>query len=201
MSSNLKSAGGRVATDSAAQSGVQEGSSFFSLNCKYHIAPGARLVDLLNDCNCLLESGIGALEEHGCDDFDHTQWAALYMLRQAHGVYARIYELAYASAASINAMQPTSRAAFEASARPREAAGELFAEIASIAESLRALLVSHGDGAAAIDSPARALVCQIGALADSSAVALGNVSMHGGFEEWLLSPVGLSAYEAVRGSA
>lgn len=49
--------------------------------------------------------------------------------------------------------------------------------------------------------PSRVLVCQIGALADSSAVALGNVSMHGGFEEWLLSPVGLSAYEAVRGSA
>jgi len=34
-------------------------SIFFSLNANYLIAPGASLNGLLNDCNCLLESGIG----------------------------------------------------------------------------------------------------------------------------------------------
>lgn len=67
------------------------GEAFFDLAAKYCIAPGASLGDLFNDCDCLLESGVGGLEEAGCDAFTNAQWASLYVLRQAKGIFAEIY--------------------------------------------------------------------------------------------------------------
>jgi len=66
-------------------------SIFFSLNANYLIAPGASLNGLLNDCNCLLESGIGGLAEAGRDDYTHGQWASSYALEQAQALFAEIY--------------------------------------------------------------------------------------------------------------
>ena len=95
---------------------------------------------------------------------------------------------------------PSSRKATEQANLPTiKAIGALFGEVASLAEALRTLLIEHGNGADAIDIPARALVCQIGALADQSGTAFGWAPMNGGLEDWLLSPSALNALATVRG--
>lgn len=60
---------------------------FFQLGASYLIAPESRLEDLLNDCKCLLDLGIGGIEGESCDDFTSAQWAGLYALRQAVAVF------------------------------------------------------------------------------------------------------------------
>ena len=112
MSKSTKSAGDPVATSSSVEqhepgttghslapaNGVPPlvGALFFDLSARYEIAPGAGLSALVDDCQCLLESGLGALQEHGCEDFDHTRWAAVYMLRQAGAVFDEIHRRLFA---------------------------------------------------------------------------------------------------------
>lgn len=61
---------------------------FFQLSASYLISPDASLEDLLNDCLCLLDSGIGGIEAESCDEFTGAQWAGIYALRQAKAVFA-----------------------------------------------------------------------------------------------------------------
>ena len=113
MSATKKSAGGAKATSSAKQTGVPaeaaassldggqaneagEGATFFGLNARYVIAPGATLGQLLDDCNCLLESGTGSFEAVAQENDTPAQWAGVYMLRQAGALFEEIFRRVHA---------------------------------------------------------------------------------------------------------
>lgn len=69
---------------------------FFELSASYTIAPSASLADLINDCECLLHSGIGGVEAEDLSGFTSAQWAGMYVLRQAAAVFAEIAKRARA---------------------------------------------------------------------------------------------------------
>lgn len=59
---------------------------FFDLRGRYVIAPDTTLCDLLDDFECLFNSGMGSLESEALDCFSDAQWAGVYLLRQAGAV-------------------------------------------------------------------------------------------------------------------
>lgn len=63
-----------------------EPAEFFRLDGQYLIAPGTTKEALMNDASCLLSSAIAVLD-YGCQDLNETQYACLYLLKQAKALH------------------------------------------------------------------------------------------------------------------